>query len=161
MDKLPLELVDLVFSFVPLTQLVRYVTVSRACQYAVERRVFKSARVKSTELGYFAHVYTPSHRRATLQALKYDIILPEYPTWKYKKFERDEDKKANNEAFTAAIVDLFAILNHWETASHAVAAQGQFKLEMNASSPSDDLEARADNLGTSEPVDGKTPFFSC
>ena len=147
MDRLPPELFDLVLSFVPIVDLVKYVTVSLAWQYAIEPETFKSPRVKSTELEYFDRVYTPSHRRATLGSLIYDIKLPEYPAWKCTKFEREEDQAANNEAFTNAIVGLFKILSDWKDVAPVDVKQAPIKLEMSASSPSDDPKIRGDVPG--------------
>lgn len=115
MDRLSPELVDIIVSFVPREYLFRYATVSRSWQYAVERETFQSVELKSTELDFFARAYAPSHRRATLRNIRYNISLPEYSWWKRTKFEKPEDQDANNEAFTTAIIRLFDILNGWES----------------------------------------------
>ncbi|KAK2767036.1 hypothetical protein FQN54_006354 [Arachnomyces sp. PD_36] len=133
------EVVDIIISFIDPEDRPKYVTVSRQWQNTIEPQTFKSVRVKSTELDYFARVYTPEHRRAVLGFIDYQIILPEYPLWKCTKLEKSKDQDANNEAFTKAIVDLFSILNSWETADSAGNRGGSpIKLQMSVRSPTDD-----------------------
>lgn len=141
MNKLPQEVSDIILSFVPSEDLGKYVTVSRQWQYTIELETFKSVKLKSTELDYFARVYTPKHRQAVLGPIQYEIRLPEYPLWKCTKFEKAKDQDANNEVFTEAIAGLFGILNSWEKDGSAVSRSREtpIKLRMTAMSPSDDV----------------------
>jgi hypothetical protein len=143
MDRLAPELNNIILSYVPSKDLFRYVTVSRQWQYTIELETFQSVKFKSTELDYFARLYTLKRRRAVLRFIEYEIRLPEYPLWKCTKFEKQSDRDANNEAFTKAIVDLFKLLNSWETADGArTRIATPIKLIMSVTCGSDDPQGR-------------------
>lgn len=62
-------------------------------------------------------------------------MLPAYSDDRCAKFENEKEKKANNEAFTDALIGLFQILHYWEN-SNAVRTR-PFTLKLGAYSPSD------------------------
>ena len=48
------------------------------------------------------------------QKLSYEVVLPAYKDEECARYERENDRKLNNEAFTEAIRGLFRVLKSWE-----------------------------------------------
>lgn len=146
MDRLPQELVTYIASFVDredaqsdektASQLPAYATLSRKWQLAVESRTFRSLRLKSPELPYFARVLT-DHRRNLLSNLAYDAVLPTYTDNECAKFETKEDMERNSQAFTYAVHALFQILKSWEVGNAETKCRELFLYLSDIYSPMD------------------------
>ena len=134
------ELIALTLSFLDREELVKYVTISRSWQYAVERWTFQTIHLKSTDLDVFRDIVV-GHRRATLADLSYDVILPTYSDHRCARFETEEDKRDNNEALTEAIHGIFSILHSWnQGTAHGKGISKQTRsisFKLNAYSPMD------------------------
>ncbi|KAL9578751.1 MAG: hypothetical protein Q9212_005523 [Teloschistes hypoglaucus] len=129
MDNLPIELIVYITSFIereddesslgwlmhekPVSTLPPYATISRKWQLAIESRTFRSIHLKSTELSRFAQILT-GHRKRLLAHLAYDVVLPTYDDKACAKFETEQDKERNNQAFTYAIHALYQTLKSLE-----------------------------------------------
>ena len=121
---LPPEILARILSFLDHSERLRCVTVSRKWQLLIERNVFRSIELKSTDLQEFSGIFV-GHRRAFLAELSYDVILPGYDDRQRVRFERKKDKQANNEALTEAIHGLFSVLASWnEAMGHETVACG-------------------------------------
>jgi hypothetical protein len=138
MDRLPQELIELIISHLdprvntpkaadddgtinpyakpakPSIALAPFATISRAWQHPTERRTFRSIRIDSDELSEFQRIFTPD-RRSCLVELTFTAILPSYDSVASTRVETQEDRRANDEAYSAAIASLFGILKPWET----------------------------------------------
>lgn len=115
MDTLPLELLVKVVSLIAIKekQLAPYATVSRAWQHVVEEHTFARLRVYSNELEKFRETIIESshaHRRIAVRHVHFSIKLPDYDDKACGRFEREEDRRLNDEAFSQAFADLFAAL---------------------------------------------------
>ncbi|KFY14989.1 hypothetical protein V492_02294 [Pseudogymnoascus sp. VKM F-4246] len=97
----------------PISELPPYATVCKTWQWHIEQRTFREINLPSSELEYFSRILT-GYRRAVLREVKYRVVLPEYDDAACAVVETDEDKKANDTAFTTAITELFRILKGWE-----------------------------------------------
>jgi len=153
-NNLPPEIFDMVVAYVfrppprrgkghvPL-----YATVCRRWQLAFERHSFRAIRLYSSQLDQFAEAFSSApahlHRRAALQTLRYNIILPTYTVTAAAKSERRRDWEANNTAFTQATRDLFRILHSWDRLGGN--GTSTFRLDLSAFSPMDPSH-RADKL---------------
>lgn len=129
MYHLPQELVTHVASFIEreddqsgvgflqrkktVSKLPPYATVSRQWQLAIESCTFRSLRVESPELPYLAQLLT-GHRRAVLDTLTYQIVLPTYEDKLCAKYETEEEMERNSQAFTYALHALFQLIKTWE-----------------------------------------------
>jgi hypothetical protein len=104
----------------------------RSFQFAIERYTFRSIRLKSSDLALFSTIYSPPHRRAALDNISYDVILPSYSLNRITKFENASEKEANNAALARAVQELFEILHSWGK------QQGRnISLKLRAYSPTD------------------------
>ncbi|KAJ9665669.1 hypothetical protein H2201_004153 [Coniosporium apollinis] len=135
MDRLSTELLAAIISYLEPPDLINSLTVSRQWQFTVERHTFRSPHVRSSELDRFATVFSASNRAGALVKLNFHIVLPAYSDDRCAKFENEKEKKANNEAFTDALIGLFKIFHSWEN-SNAVRTR-PFALNFGAYSPSD------------------------
>ncbi|KAI1654319.1 hypothetical protein F4813DRAFT_382746 [Daldinia decipiens] len=114
MDKLPQELYDHVISFYLKDLLIFHpaflalATVSRKFQNSVERHTFRDIQFTATDLRLdeLTHILTP-RRCCFLQRLTTKIVLSSYPSELFTKFETERDRRANNEAVTAALKRIF------------------------------------------------------
>ncbi|KAJ2891387.1 hypothetical protein MKZ38_000513 [Zalerion maritima] len=88
-------------------------TISRQWQRAIERHTFRNIRLRSTDLDRFQDVVQQDRRRY-VHAIDYLVILPTYGGEERCRFEREVDRQANDEAFTAAIYGLFYRLESWD-----------------------------------------------
>lgn len=89
-----------------------YATISRQWQYAIEYQTFREITVKSTEIETLSRIVI-NHRPRLLKQIKLNVILPTYTDADCAIFETEEDKQANDNVFTKAIKDLFALLGSW------------------------------------------------
>lgn len=115
MDQLPPELVSLIVSHLDPDTLGPYARISRQWQLVVENHTFGRVRVQSTELDKFHDMLALPHRREALGTLIYHVLLPEYSEDRTAKFERRRERDANNQAFSAAVVELLSVLESWES----------------------------------------------
>lgn len=115
--KLPPELIAMVVSHLSPYPLTQYVTISRQCQYEIERGTFRKILLKSTDLQSFSDIFI-GHRRAALRELTYDAILPTYSGRQRSRRERTKDQQLNSEALTEAVHGLFSVLHSWNGAGN-------------------------------------------
>ncbi|TFK64038.1 hypothetical protein BDN72DRAFT_963517 [Pluteus cervinus] len=113
MDKLSTELLHDIISYLDVVEISRYVTISRRIQAVIEPFVFRSVKVKSTELDEFDRILV-GQRRNAIQVLKYDVVLPTYSDTACAKFETKKDQDENTQAFSEAIHGIFKVLRSWE-----------------------------------------------
>ncbi|KAI2780069.1 hypothetical protein F4815DRAFT_471087 [Daldinia loculata] len=118
MDKWPQELYDHVISFyfkgifISYPALLALATVSRKFQNSVERYTFRSILLTATDskLDELARILTP-RRRSFLRDLAIKMVLPPYPSECFTEFETEQDRRANNEAMTAALKRVFCLIS--------------------------------------------------
>ncbi|KAM5474525.1 hypothetical protein MauCBS54593_002101 [Microsporum audouinii] len=121
------------------TDYLRYLTVSRRWQRAVERFFFQRFSLKNTELSIFAYLFQGmgAHRKAFVKDISLMIELPSYDG---DDCQQHED--LNNQIFSIAMLDLFQIL---ETFNEDEAVKRNFRrgvgleLRMSIRSPKDDF----------------------
>ena len=123
MNGLPLEIIDIIVSHLQCTddvtqtgrELVRpkIACVSRKWQLAVERVVCREVRFKNAELDAFASVFSRPRRRALIETLRFEIVLPTYSDTECGVCESDQDRLANNRAASEAVASLFHLLSGW------------------------------------------------
>ncbi len=124
MDRLPPEILSLIVSHLPIwirnpaqsrAELVRpgIASVSRKWQFAVERLVFRDVQFKNTELGLFASIFSDPRRRALIETLRFEIVLPTYSDAECGLYESDQDRLANNSAASEAVAGIFRLLSSW------------------------------------------------
>ncbi|KAK4186730.1 hypothetical protein QBC35DRAFT_386504 [Podospora australis] len=123
MDKLPLEIVTNIASFLPTRDLgengqrVRpsIASLSRAWQSVMEPDVFRELNIKHTELDDFAAVFSTSqaHRRTLLRTLYFSIVLPTYTDEQCAVYETNQDRAANDKVASEAVSALFDVLSAW------------------------------------------------
>ena len=125
------------------SKLPSYATISKQWQFAIEIRTFREVKLKSPDVSFFSRIMNKD-RRAMLQYLEVEIVLPTYSDKACAKFENKKDRKANNEAFTTAVKDLLGLLRSWHTEDRsvnndfAVSEAGSLKLLLhNCYSPMD------------------------
>ncbi|EEQ32156.1 uncharacterized protein MCYG_04975 [Microsporum canis CBS 113480] len=89
------------------TDYLRYLTVSRRWQRAVERFFFQRFNLKNTELSIFASLFQGmgAHRKAFVKDISLMIELPSYDG-----DDCQQHKDLNNQIFSTAMLDLFQIL---------------------------------------------------
>ncbi|KAI1807521.1 hypothetical protein F4811DRAFT_559817 [Daldinia bambusicola] len=111
MDKWPQELYDRVIFFVLKRGIhpsnpafLALATVSRKFQNSIESYSFRGLLFTATEskLNELERILTP-RRRNFLRQLSLRMVLPPYPSEYFTEFETDQDRRANNEAITAAL----------------------------------------------------------
>ncbi|KAI0845396.1 hypothetical protein F5Y00DRAFT_170636 [Daldinia vernicosa] len=118
MDKWPQELYDHVVSFylkgtyTSNPAFLALATVSRKFQNSVERHTFRKILFTATDskLDDFTNIFTP-RRRSFLRDLAIRMVLPPYPSECFTEFETDQDRRANNEAITAALKRIFCLIS--------------------------------------------------
>ncbi|GES63345.1 hypothetical protein ATEIFO6365_0007003200 [Aspergillus terreus] len=125
---LPPEIINNAFSFLP-TPLAPYAGVSKQWQGLIERRTFSEVHLTTARLPDFQRIVGPS-RYSIVRQIQFITILPEYEIAARSKFEGDEDRERNNQAFSMAISSLFHALHSWPDRS-------QVTLTIFAQSPSD------------------------
>ncbi|KAI0014330.1 hypothetical protein F4779DRAFT_5747 [Xylariaceae sp. FL0662B] len=120
MDRLPQDIYDEIgehLSKLSVDQhpLAALATLSRRWQGAIERQTFREISVKSTstDLERFRDIVQHNRRRYA-RKLNYLIVLPAYSEDARARFEREEDRRANDDVFTTAIHRLFHILKFWD-----------------------------------------------
>ncbi|KAK5989694.1 hypothetical protein PT974_07950 [Cladobotryum mycophilum] len=116
MNRLPREICDEIGSLCSENDTRRssLAAVSRPWQMIIERQTFQSLCLKNTDLDSFERIFGAFlHRRCFLENIILEIVLPEYSDEARGRFEREPDRQANNEVFSAAIHGLFRILNAW------------------------------------------------
>ena len=92
-----------------------YSTVCKTWHQQVELQTFREIDVMSSELEYLSKIMTES-RRSTLRVMNYSIVMSkdvEMACAKGKEFT-GEVEEAVEKAFTAAITELFVLLQEWE-----------------------------------------------
>ncbi|OBT65962.1 hypothetical protein VE03_03138 [Pseudogymnoascus sp. 23342-1-I1] len=97
----------------PTSELPPYATVCKTWQWHIEQRTFREINLPSSELEYFSKLLT-GYRRAALREVKYQVVLPEYDDAACGLVETEEDKEANNTAFTTAVTELLRLVKGWE-----------------------------------------------
>jgi hypothetical protein len=125
---LPPEIINNVFSFLP-TPLAPYAGVSKQWQGLIETRTFSELHLTTARLPDFQRIVGPS-RYSIVRQIQFIATLPEYEIAARSKFEGDEDRERNNQAFSMAISSLFHALHSWPDRS-------QVTLTIFAQSPSD------------------------
>lgn len=115
MDRLPQDIYDEIGEYLFKSNFDRpaLATISRRWQRAIERHIFREICVNNTDLELFRDIVQHG-RRQYVKKLKYFIILPAYSEAARARFEREEDRRANNDVFTIAIHRLFHILKSWD-----------------------------------------------
>ncbi|KAI1074275.1 hypothetical protein F5B20DRAFT_563970 [Whalleya microplaca] len=115
MDRLPQDIYDEIGEYLSKSNFDRpaLATISRRWQGAIERHTFREISANSTELERFRDIVQHDRRRY-VKKLNYLIILPAYSEDARARFEREEDRQANDEGFTTAIHCLFHILKVWD-----------------------------------------------
>lgn len=121
MERLPQEIHDSIATFVwwlerqdrqsPRIRLSRLAPLSRRWRSAIERQTFLILKISSNDLVDFAKLVQGSRRRY-LRTLWFEVILPDYQDAK-DRFEREPDRRANDEVFTTAFLNLFDMLSSW------------------------------------------------
>ncbi|KAI0433144.1 hypothetical protein F5Y09DRAFT_98255 [Xylaria sp. FL1042] len=151
MNRLPQELYDEIGELLQGPGFNRPLLATISCQWkaAIERQTFREIRVRSDDLDRFRDIVHNGRRRYVTK-LEYAVILPPYDDDKRGRFEREDDRRANDEAFTTAIHGLFSLLKSWD-----ISRDGCIKLSLKQIySPSDrpslrpgpiDRERRGDN----------------
>ncbi|KAF8462277.1 hypothetical protein BDZ91DRAFT_784541 [Kalaharituber pfeilii] len=143
--RLPSEVLDAIIAdlrtdYIDLYPGIGYLaTVCRQWQPVVERHSFKAINLRSVELDRFREIFLASrapHRKACLQRIYFEVILPTYSVQACGKFERARDRRANNEAFTDAIRRLFGILRFWDVGDTS-SQRHSIHLDLEVSSPMD------------------------
>ncbi|KXJ87072.1 hypothetical protein Micbo1qcDRAFT_179324 [Microdochium bolleyi] len=120
MDSFPQEILDTIALHLrdDKPACLALVTVSHKWQVTTERLVFRELNVKSTELDLFkSYVHDNPHRRASVRTIDFFVVLPAYSDVERRLFEDEDDRQINNEAFSTAVHNLFALLQHWGVAT--------------------------------------------
>ncbi|ROW13720.1 hypothetical protein VPNG_04605 [Cytospora leucostoma] len=111
-------------------------SVCRDWQFLVERRAFRHLNFDQSDLENVRRILTPT-RQAYICQVYFVALLPEYDAnHRIYKEETTEEQRANDCAFTDAIIGLFETLAGWDLDVSANRATG-VKLILGASSPSD------------------------
>lgn len=120
MNTIPPEIRDSIIGYLPLhgphTNQGRapFSTISRAWKDSIERRTFRSLRIKSTELDEFGSIFKGPNisRRAALKYLTVDFILPSPADGPgCCDVERIPNRVADSESFSSSVERLFTILS--------------------------------------------------
>ncbi|KAF2453147.1 hypothetical protein BDY21DRAFT_142017 [Lineolata rhizophorae] len=117
MDKLPLEAICLIVENIdiPAEEYLKYATVSRKFQYAVETITFKNIVLQSNRIEYWAQAFQKfPHRRRFVRSIFYIVMLPLYRRQDEQRMETSDNQQANNKAFTESFAGLVDMLHSWE-----------------------------------------------
>lgn len=123
MDKLPLEIIIIIASFIQDSNLARLSTLSRKWQAAIECRTFARLRISShgNDINDFALIVTPFRLSSYLRVLKFEVdVLFDESTIE----PRSMSQARFSEAFTEALRSLFEVLTEGENADGGVAGNG-------------------------------------
>jgi hypothetical protein len=93
------------------SEMRHYATILHSFQFAIERYTFSFIALKSCGLALFSTIYSLPHRRAALDNISYDVIIPSYSLNCITKFENASEKEVNNAPY--AVQGLFEILHFW------------------------------------------------
>ncbi|VUC30809.1 unnamed protein product [Clonostachys rosea] len=120
MDHLPQEIYDEIVSILAAevtVELASYATISRRWQMAVEKQTCRFFILSSDQVDEFNSFFATRHRRRFIRTLYYKVRLPDYD-WQQlrRRYETEHDRRANDQAFTAAIKHLFQSLSSWDPA---------------------------------------------
>ena len=142
MEKLSHESIENILGCLEGQDLVNCAPVSNQFRTVVERHTFRDLKIKSTELDTFEKLFSDTRRRACLRELRFGAVLPEYAEKYSARFEREQDRSANNEAFSEAVASLFDILHSWESPTNGTDVHGHVNghgitFELGAWAPSD------------------------
>ncbi|KAI1078123.1 hypothetical protein F5B20DRAFT_549409 [Whalleya microplaca] len=115
MDRLPQLIYDEISSLLqdPAFDKPALATISRPWQAVIERHTFREIRLRNTDLDRFQEIVHYGRRRY-VNVINYQIILPAYGDDVRCRFERENDRRANDEVFTTAIHRLFHSLKTWD-----------------------------------------------
>ncbi|KAI1195513.1 hypothetical protein F5X97DRAFT_307889 [Nemania serpens] len=139
MNRLPQEIYDQIATLLQGPDFDRpaLATISRHWQAAIERLTFSCIYLRSNDLVRFDEIVRNGRRRY-VKAIKYLIVLPAYSDEVRCRFEREDDRRVNDEAFTVAIHRLFHLLQYWDAIRDGYV---EFSIE-DVYSPSDYLFLR-------------------
>ena len=136
MESIPQEIFLRILEYVAgyPNEFLPYVTVSRRWQRTIEPWYFKSFRIRNSDLHAFANLFRPSqaHRKTLVKEVYLDVVLDEYD-----REECQQHAEANNRVFSAAVSELFQLL---ESFNEDCSAQDRGGLHLNLRdvfSPSD------------------------
>lgn len=115
MNRLPQEIFDEIGTLLqgPDFDKPSLATVSLQWQAAIEQHTFRHLCLRSTDLDRFQEIVRYRRRRYMTQ-IDYLVVLPAYSDEERLQFEREDTRKTNDEAFTAAIHGLLHILASWD-----------------------------------------------
>jgi len=116
-----------------------YATVLRSFQFAIERYTFSFIALKSSGLALFS-IYSLPHRRAALDNITFDVILPSYSLNRITKFKNASEKEANNAAFA------YAVQGYSKYCIFGGSSREGISLELRAYSPTDPAYRRGPEL---------------
>jgi hypothetical protein len=120
MDHLPQEIYDEIVSILaaePTAQLASYATISRPWQMAVEKQTCRYFILSSDQIDDFNSFFATRHRRRFIRTIYYKVRLPSYNYLQLRRrYEGEPDRRAHDQAFTAAIQHLFQSLSSWDPA---------------------------------------------
>ncbi|KAI0202234.1 hypothetical protein F4808DRAFT_422499 [Astrocystis sublimbata] len=91
-----------------------YATISPRWQLAVERRLFSSIAITSSELDRFKEMFATHRRRMLLHKLCYDALLPAHEERTIWEVESREDHVSNVGALSAAVHAIMSELHDWK-----------------------------------------------
>ncbi|KAI1305053.1 hypothetical protein F5Y03DRAFT_163040 [Xylaria venustula] len=114
MNRLPQEIYDEIGTLLQGPDFDRpaLATVSRQWQAAIEQQTFRKIWLRSTDLDRFKDIVQHSRRRYVTE-IDYIIVLPLYGDDKRCRFEREDERRVNDDVFTAALFRLFSLLRSW------------------------------------------------
>jgi hypothetical protein len=132
MEKLPIELLDLVASHLQ-SPLAPYATISRQWQKTIEAKTFHSLCLDSDQAPFqqFHDIVTGSHRRERLKEIWYMVWLPNIEQSRVYKLKGRRENAANSAAYTQAIFNLLVQLRAWEEVEPRKNL-GEFTLSLSA-----------------------------
>ncbi|KAF2492542.1 hypothetical protein BU16DRAFT_541361 [Lophium mytilinum] len=140
MEKLPQEVIAEIVPYLRdeyWSGFHRYATISKAFQYAIERRLFHRLSIRSTELQYAASLLRRDHRCSSVKRIYLETVLPEYSEEASKREETQEEQDANSAAFSEAIHGLFELLRIIEDDPQSTHGSGMWISISELKSPSD------------------------
>jgi len=137
MDNITPELLDMIMSYLDRSTLKIYVTVSRRWQHSIESYTLKQVRVDTAHHETFSKIFSDRRRRQILSEIQYYALLPRYSRWRSLRYEQDDEKQANNIAFTKNFLAVLQILAAWESEDGECASFADVSLKLGAHSPSD------------------------